>query len=248
MVEAGAEQVSEDAMLEAIMFGHEAIKQLITFQEEIISKVGKEKMEVKLLAFDPELEQAVRDFVDGDLKIAVKVIEKLARKDALDTVTNNVVQHFENLEEERIKEVKEILQKLIKEEVRRLILKDKIRPDGRASGEIRPLASQIGILPRTHGSGLFTRGQTQVLSICTLGALGDVQILDGLGTEEVKRFMHHYNFPSFSVGETRPIRSAKFLCGGCHVDQNPCLNRRFTISNSRGLCRLFHQLLPTCML
>lgn len=207
MVEAGADQVPEDVMLEAIMFGHEEIKRLIAFQEEIISKVGKEKMEVILLEVDPDLEQAVRAFAEEDLKKAVKVVEKLERNQAIDDVTAKVTEHFSDLDEERLGEVKEILHKLTKEEVRRLIVEEKIRPDGRAINEIRPLSSQIGILPRTHGSGLFTRGQTQVLSTCTLGALGDVQILDGLGTEEEKRFMHHYNFPSFSVGETGPIRA-----------------------------------------
>ncbi|PWA13550.1 polyribonucleotide nucleotidyltransferase [Pueribacillus theae] len=207
MVEAGADQVPEDVMLEAIMFGHEEIKRLITFQEEIISKVGKEKMEVTLLEVDPDLEQAVRAFAEEDLKRAVKVVEKLERNQAIDDVTAKVIEHFSDLDEERLGEVKAILQKLTKEEVRRLIIEEKIRPDGRAINEIRPLSSQIGILPRTHGSALFTRGQTQVLSTCTLGALGDVQILDGLGTEEEKRFMHHYNFPFFSVGETGPIRA-----------------------------------------
>ena len=207
MVEAGAEQVPEDVMLEAIIFGHEEIKRLIAFQEEIAAKVGKEKMEVTLYEIDPELEQAVRAFAEEELKKAVRVKEKLARQQAIDDVTEKAVEHFnEQMDEDRSEEVKEILHKLTKEEVRRLIIKEKIRPDGRAVDEIRPLSSEVGILPRTHGSGLFTRGQTQALSTCTLGALGDVQILDGLGIEEEKRFMHHYNFPAFSVGETGPMR------------------------------------------
>ncbi|MEB1810136.1 MAG: polyribonucleotide nucleotidyltransferase [Bacillaceae bacterium] len=206
MVEAGADEVSEEVMLEAIMFGHDEIKRLIAFQEEVVSKVGKEKSEVVLRELNPELEQQVRAIAESDLKQAVQVVEKHARQDAIDAVMNETVAKFEENEEVSLSEVKEILHKIVKEEVRRLITKEKIRPDGRSIDEIRALSSQVKLLPRTHGSGLFTRGQTQALSICTLGALGDVQILDGLGIEESKRFMHHYNFPQFSVGETGPIR------------------------------------------
>jgi polyribonucleotide nucleotidyltransferase len=205
MVEAGAEEVSEEAMLEAIMFGHEEIKKLIAFQEEIVSEIGKDKMEVVLHELDKDLEQEVREFVGNDVKEAVKVIEKHARQEALDAVGANLASRYED-DEEKANEAKEILHKLIKEEVRRLILKEKVRPDGRKTDEIRKLSSTVGILARTHGSGLFTRGQTQALSICTLGALGDVQVLDGLGVEESKRFMHQYNFPPFSVGETGFMR------------------------------------------
>ncbi|MFE1244458.1 polyribonucleotide nucleotidyltransferase [Fictibacillus sp. NPDC058756] len=205
MVEAGAEEVSEETMLEAIMFGHEEIKKLIAFQEEIVSEIGKEKMEIVLHELDKDLEQEVREFVGSDVKEAVKVIEKHARQEALDAVGANLASRYEE-DEEKANESKEILHKLIKEEVRRLILKEKIRPDGRKTDEIRKLSSTVGVLARTHGSGLFTRGQTQALSICTLGALGDVQVLDGLGVEESKRFMHQYNFPPFSVGETGFMR------------------------------------------
>jgi polyribonucleotide nucleotidyltransferase len=143
------------------------------------------------------------------LNKAVQVQEKHAREDAIKAVKDRVLVHYEEeTDEEKLKQIKEILNKLVKSEVRRLITEEKVRPDGRNPDEIRPLSSEVTILPRTHGSGLFTRGQTQALSICTLGALGDVQILDGLGTEESKRFMHHYNFPHFSVGETGPIRGA----------------------------------------
>ncbi|MCD8502509.1 MAG: polyribonucleotide nucleotidyltransferase [Bacillaceae bacterium] len=207
MVEAGADEVPESVMLEAIMFGHDEIKRLVAFQEEIVSKLGTiEKMEVILHQVDPEVDKLVRDLADKDLREAVQVQEKHARQEAIDLVMERTVTHFGENEEINIDEVKEILHKIVKEEVRRLITKEKIRPDGRAKDEIRPLSSKIDILPRTHGSGLFTRGQTQALSVCTLGALGDVQILDGLGIEESKRFMHHYNFPLFSVGETGPIR------------------------------------------
>lgn len=207
MVEAGANQVREEEILEAIMFGHEEVKRLVQFQEEIVKKVGKEKMEVVLREIDKELENEVIAFIGDDLKKAIQVTEKLERNQAIDDVINKTIEHFAAIDEERVDEVDEIVHKLLKKEVRELIIKEKIRPDGRKIDEIRPLSSQVSILPRTHGSGLFTRGQTQVLSTCTLGALGDVQILDGLEVEEEKRFMHHYNFPSFSVGETGPIRA-----------------------------------------
>ncbi|MGR3763908.1 polyribonucleotide nucleotidyltransferase [Rossellomorea sp. NS-SX7] len=208
MVEAGADEVPEETMLEAIMFGHEEIKRLVAFQEEIVAKVGKEKLEIKLFELDQELEAEVRSLCEEELIPAIQVQEKHAREEAISAVKNKVIAAFEEkeAEEDTLKQVKKILDKLVKNEVRRLITQDKVRPDGRKVDEIRPLSSEVGLLPRTHGSGLFTRGQTQALSICTLGALGDVQILDGLGIEESKRFMHHYNFPQFSVGETGPIR------------------------------------------
>ncbi|MBX9970536.1 polyribonucleotide nucleotidyltransferase [Priestia aryabhattai] len=208
MVEAGADEVPEEVMLEAIMFGHEQIKKLIAFQEEIVAVVGKEKVEVELYTVDADLERQVREIAEGDMNRAVQVQEKHARENAIKEVKNAVAAKFEeqDVEEEVLNQVNEILSKLVKSEVRRLITEEKVRPDGRSIDEIRPLSSETNLLPRTHGSGLFTRGQTQALSICTLGALGDVQILDGLSVEESKRFMHHYNFPSFSVGETRPMR------------------------------------------
>ena len=208
MVEAGADEVPEEIMLEAIMFGHEEIKRLISFQEQIISEVGKEKVEVVLADVDPQLEAKVRELCETEMIQAIQVQEKHAREDAIKVVKNEVLAKYEEQEvdDNVLKQVKQILDKLVKGEVRRLISEDKIRPDGRKVDEIRPLSSEVGLLPRTHGSGLFTRGQTQALSICTLGALGDVQILDGLGLEEEKRFMHHYNFPNFSVGETGPMR------------------------------------------
>jgi polyribonucleotide nucleotidyltransferase len=208
MVEAGANEVSEEVMLEAIMFGHEEIKRLIEFQEKIMAEAGKEKREVVLYELDKDLEAEVREMCEADMVTAIQVQEKHAREDAIKEVKNRVLAKFEENEatDDDMKQVKQILDKIVKGEVRRLITVEKVRPDGRKIDEIRPLSSQIGILPRTHGSGLFTRGQTQALSICTLGAMGDVQILDGLGIEEEKRFMHHYNFPQFSVGETGPIR------------------------------------------
>lgn len=208
MVEAGADEVSEEVMLEAIMYGHDEIKRLIAFQEEIAAKIGKEKMEIKLFELDKEIEAEVRGLCESDMLKAIQVQEKHAREAAIKEVKNAVIAKYEEDEtdEDKLKQVKQILDKIVKGEVRRLITEEKVRPDGRGVDEIRPLSSEVGILPRTHGSGLFTRGQTQALSICTLGAMGDVQILDGLGLEEEKRFMHHYNFPLFSVGETGPIR------------------------------------------
>ncbi|MFD3445512.1 polyribonucleotide nucleotidyltransferase [Microbacteriaceae bacterium 4G12] len=208
MVEAGAQEVPEEVMLEAIMFGHKEIQRLIAFQEEIVQAMGKEKTEVQLYELDADLEKEIREMAEQDMLAAIQVHEKHAREDAINEVKKRISAHFEENEadQDTMTQVGEVLDKIVKQEVRRLITVEKVRPDGRGVEVIRPLSSEVGKLPRTHGSGLFTRGQTQALSICTLGALGDVQILDGLGVEESKRFMHHYNFPSFSVGETRPMR------------------------------------------
>ncbi|PAE26786.1 polyribonucleotide nucleotidyltransferase [Bacillus sp. 7894-2] len=208
MVEAGAEEVPEETMLEAIMFGHEEIKRLIAFQEEIASEIGKEKMDIVLYQVDQNLEAEVRGICEKDMIQAIQVQEKHAREAAIKAVKEEITAKYEGEEadDDKLKQIRKILDKIVKAEVRRLITEDKVRPDGRGLDVIRPLSSEVDLLPRTHGSGLFTRGQTQALSICTLGALGDVQILDGLGIEEEKRFMHHYNFPNFSVGETGPIR------------------------------------------
>ena len=208
MVEAGALEVPEEVMLEAIMFGHEEIKKLVAFQEEVVAVMGKEKLEIKLYELDEELSAEIKEVCESKLNAAIQVYEKHAREEAIREVKDEVLATYVERESDdaTLKQVREILDKMVKEEVRRLITEDKVRPDGRKLDEIRPLSSETGILPRTHGSGLFTRGQTQALSIATLGALGDVQIIDGLGIEESKRFMHHYNFPQFSVGETGPIR------------------------------------------
>ncbi|MFC4557169.1 polyribonucleotide nucleotidyltransferase [Virgibacillus kekensis] len=206
MVEAGADEVPEEIMLEAIMFGHKEIIRLIEFQEEIIKAVGVEKADVTLLEVDEEISVKVQREAYEKIDSAIRVEEKHAREDAISKAKDEVLAAYEDEDDEVIKHVKATLDKMVKDGVRQLITKEKIRPDGRKADEIRPLSSKVGILPRTHGSGLFTRGQTQALSVCTLGALGDVQILDGLGLEESKRFMHHYNFPQYSVGETGPIR------------------------------------------
>ncbi len=208
MVEAGALEVPEEIMLEAIMFGHEEIKKIIAFQEQIVAEVGKEKLPVTLFEIDEAIQANIKAACETDMHDAIQTAEKHARDEAIQAVKDRVIASYEEQEadDETMKQVYNILDKMVKEEVRRQITEDKIRPDGRKLDEIRPLSSETGLLQRTHGSGLFTRGQTQALSICTLGALGDVQIIDGLGVEESKRFMHHYNFPQFSVGETGPIR------------------------------------------
>lgn len=206
MVEAGAKEVSEEIILEAIMFGHEEIKKLIAFQEQIAAEVGKAKTDIKLYELDAELTSSIKEAVETDLNTAVQINEKQARNEAIDEVKARAMAAYEESEDAVKKQAGQILDKMVKEEVRRLITDEKIRPDGRGPSEIRPLSSEVGVLNRTHGSGLFTRGQTQAMSICTLGALGDVQIIDGLGIEGTKRFMHHYNFPLFSVGETGFLR------------------------------------------
>ncbi|WP_099158144.1 polyribonucleotide nucleotidyltransferase [Virgibacillus ndiopensis] len=206
MVEAGAQEIPEEDMLEAIMFGHQEITRLVAFQEEIVAAIGQAKSDVILFEPDQELTTKVENEAKEKLVAAIQVQEKHAREDAIDAVKEEIVALYEEQEDDVVKQVKSILDKMVKEEVRRLITKEKVRPDGRKIDDIRPLSSRVGVLPRTHGSGLFTRGQTQALSICTLGALGDVQILDGLDLEESKRFMHHYNFPQYSVGATGPIR------------------------------------------
>ncbi|WEG11575.1 polyribonucleotide nucleotidyltransferase [Pullulanibacillus sp. KACC 23026] len=208
MVEAGADEVPEEVMLDAIMFGHDYIKKLVAFQEEIASEIGKPKREVVLFKPEAEIEAKIREEATEKLKEAIHIEEKKAREAAIDEVKAEVIARYESDEAyaDKIGQINEVLYKIVKEEVRRSIVVDHVRPDGRDIDEIRPLSSAVDLLPRTHGSALFTRGQTQALSICTLGALGDVQILDGLDMEESKRFMHHYNFPPFSVGEARPMR------------------------------------------
>jgi polyribonucleotide nucleotidyltransferase len=208
MVEAGSKEVSEEDMIEAIMFGHKAIKELIAFQEKIIKEIGVEKAEVTLFEIDKEIDNLVRKMAEVKIKEAVKIQEKIARNDTIAGIREEILKELAekwiaDLElENKLRQVASILDKIEREEVRRLIAEEKIRPDGRKIDELRPLSSKVDILKRTHGSALFTRGQTQALSITTLGALGEHQILDGLEVEENKRFMLHYNFPPFSVGET----------------------------------------------
>lgn len=206
MVEAGAEEIPDELMLEAILFAHEEIKKVVEFVETIAAEVGKEKIDVTLYKIDEEVEKAVREFATDKMKEAVKTVEKLERMEKMDAVKEETFAHFEDIVEEFGQDIEETLHSIIKEEVRKLIVHENIRPDNRKPDEIRPIWCDNGFIPRAHGSGLFTRGQTQVMSIATLGALGDVQILDGLDEEESKRYMHHYNFPAYSVGEARPSR------------------------------------------
>lgn len=208
MVESGAKEVSEEAMLEALMFGHRAIQEMCAFEEEVINAVGKEKMDIALLQVNPELKEEVYNKYYQTMKTAVLTEEKLAREDNIEKVKAQLKEDYaikvfgDEDAEEILKEINQLAEDLEKDVVRELITIDKIRPDGRKVDEIRPLSSETGILPRVHGSGLFTRGQTQALSICTLAPLGEHQIIDGLGVEDSKRFIHHYNFPQFSVGST----------------------------------------------
>ena len=212
MVEAGASEITEKEMLDAIFFGHEEIKRLVAFQEEIIEYLKPEKSEFVPVERDQEVEEKVTALTqEKGLKEAIQTFDKKGREDNIDAVRDEIIAEFEDEEdpdnEALLSEVNAILNDLVKEEVRRQIADEKVRPDGRKPDEIRPLESEVGLLPRAHGSGLFTRGQTQALSVLTLGALSEYQLIDGLGPEEEKRFMHHYNFPNFSVGETGPVRA-----------------------------------------
>ncbi|WP_315165814.1 polyribonucleotide nucleotidyltransferase [Metaclostridioides mangenotii] len=209
MVEAGADEVPDDVMLQAILFAHTQIKKVVEFIEGIVAEVGKEKLDIELHCVNEDIDKAVRDFATDKMSSAVKTVEKMERQEKMDLVKEETLGHFaEKIEdfEDFQSDIEEVLQSIIKEEVRKSIVHDNLRPDNRKPEEIRPIWSEIGMVPRTHGSAIFTRGQTQVLNIATLGALGDVQKLDGLDEEENKRYMHHYNFPAYSVGEARPSR------------------------------------------
>lgn len=209
MVEAGAKEVSEEDMLAALMFGHEQIKKLCAFQEEIVAACGKEKREIELYAVDETIDSEVRANFEAQIRAAVSIKEKLERYGKIDDLTDEAAEMIANKEyasekdqNNAVKQAREICRSIEADEVRRLIIEDKVRPDGRQIDEIRPLNSQVDLLPRVHGSALFTRGETQVLSTTTLGALNDNQIIDDLTVVDSKRFMHHYNFPPYCVGET----------------------------------------------
>ena len=208
MVEAGADQVSEEDMLDALMFGHAAIKKLCQWQQEIIKEIGVPKREIELYQVDPAIEKDITDRAEARLKKAISIFDKLERQDAIEAIKNEILDDYDarKYEDEKshrkvMRMVNDTLENLIAKEVRRLITDEKIRPDGRKVDEIRPLDAQVDILPRAHGSAMFTRGQTQVISVTTLGAKSDAQIIDGLTEEETRHWMHHYNFPPFSVGE-----------------------------------------------
>ncbi|WP_164121489.1 polyribonucleotide nucleotidyltransferase [Sharpea azabuensis] len=208
MVEADAKEVDEETMLKALMFGHERIKELIAFEEKIVEAVGKEKMEIPLFELDQNIVDEVTALADERMKAAISIPGKLERYDAIDALKAEVVASYEEKDfgedvdkDDYISQVKMVLDDLERNEVRRLITDEKIRPDGRKVDEIRPLNAQVDLLPRVHGSALFTRGETQVMSIVTLGALGDAQKIDGLGDDADVTWMHHYNFPPYCVGE-----------------------------------------------
>lgn len=206
MVEAAANEVSEEVILDAIMFGHEVIKQQVVLINQIREEIGKPKRNIPLHTVPADIDQAVRTYATDKLRAAVQHADKLTREGQTNAVKEETSAHFAEIYPDNGKEVNNVLAKIVKEIVRHLITKEGKRPDGRHLKEIRPITCDVGILPRTHGSGLFTRGQTQALTVTTLGPASEEQILDGLGIEESKRYMHHYNFPPYSVGETRPMR------------------------------------------
>jgi polyribonucleotide nucleotidyltransferase len=207
MVEAGAKEVSEEVMLDAIWFAHDVIKEIVAFQEKIQAEIGKPKMEVPVYVPPAEIVEDIKAFGAEKLKAALMDADKLHREEMVSQVKKEIAEVFNEKYPENGKDVAYVTQKLIKTVVRRTISVDKIRPDGRQLDEVRPVTCEVGLLPRPHGSSLFTRGQTQILNVLALAPLREVQIIDGLGVEETKRYIHHYNFPPYSVGETKPLRS-----------------------------------------
>jgi len=206
MVEAGSNEVSEEVMLNAILFAHEEIKKICDFVQGIANEIGKEKDEYYVFKPLEEVEVAVTEFASQKMKDAIKTVDKQERQDNMEKVKDETMAHFEEIFPENMKDVDEVIYSITKKEVRNMIVKDKVRPDNRAQEEIRPIWCEAGVLPRTHGSAIFTRGQTQVLSVATLAGLSEAQTIDGLDEEEERRYMHHYNFPAFSVGEARASR------------------------------------------
>mgnify|MGYP001276938009 CR=1 FL=1 len=207
MVEAGANEVPEDVILEGIMFAHEEIKKIVEFIEEVVAEVGKPKREVVLYTIPEEIDAAVREYASEKMRAAIQTPDKQERLDNMEAVEKETKEHFAEIYPDNEKDIAAVLYNITKEQVRSLILDDGIRPDNRKANEIRPIWCETGVLPRTHGSALFKRGQTQVLSVTTLGPLGEAQTIDGIGEEVEKRYMHHYNFPPYCVGEAKPLRS-----------------------------------------
>ena len=207
MVEAGAQEVPEETILDAIMFAHEEIKKIVEFIEAIVAEVGKPKMEIELYKVPEDIEAAVREYAEDKMRTAIQTYDKLERLDNMDAVEAETKEHFEEIYPDNAKDIGNVLYAITKEQVRSLILDDGIRPDNRKRTEIRPIWCDTGILPRTHGSGLFKRGQTQVLSVATLGPVGEAQTIDGITEQTEKRYMHHYNFPPYSVGEAGRMKS-----------------------------------------
>ena len=206
MVEAGAKQIPEELILEGLNYAHQEIKQIINLEKSLIEATGKPKVTVEETSLPSELVKAVDDLVRSLIKEAIRIPDKKSREDALAKIDEEVRARLSEAFPGQDLLIQEIERKVLKEETRKMILEEGIRPDGRHPEEIRPISCEVGVLPRVHGCGLFTRGQTQVLTILTLGAIGEVQIIEGLGIEEYKRYMHHYNFPPFSTGEVRPMR------------------------------------------
>ncbi|AOR23287.1 polyribonucleotide nucleotidyltransferase [Clostridium taeniosporum] len=206
MIEAGGDEIPEDTMISAIKFGFNECQTIIDFQEEAMKKFGKEKNTPELFTADEEVEKDVKAFASEMIKEAMYITDKDERNAAIDAVNEKVKEEFSEKYEDKLGDIKEVLYNMQKKVVRHMLLKDKRRPDGRAFDEIRPLGCEVGLLPRTHGTGLFTRGLTQVMTVATLGAVGDIQILDGIDETQSKRYMHHYNFPGYSVGEVKPLR------------------------------------------
>ena len=207
MVEAGAQEVPEDTILDAIMFAHEEIKKIVEFIEEIVKEDGKPKMEIELYKVPEDIEAAVREYAEDKMRAAIQTYDKMERLDNMDAVEAETKEHFEEIYPDNGKDIGNVLYTITKEQVRKMILDDGIRPDNRKRTEIRPIWCDTHVLPRTHGSGLFKRGQTQVLSVATVGPLSEAQTIDGINEQTEKRYMHHYNFPPYSVGEAGRMKS-----------------------------------------
>ncbi|WP_294156374.1 polyribonucleotide nucleotidyltransferase [uncultured Clostridium sp.] len=207
MIEAGGNEIPEDTMIEAIEFGFQECQKIIDFQEEAMAKFGKVKDEPVLYKVDEQLEKEVKDFAFDMVKDAMYIMDKDERNAAIDAVNEKIKEEFAEKYPDNMADIKEVLYTTQKKIVRNMLLNEKRRPDGRAFDEIRPLSCEVGLLPRTHGTGLFTRGLTQVMTVATLGSISEIQILDGIDETQSKRYMHHYNFPGYSVGEVKPLRS-----------------------------------------
>ena len=208
MVEAGAKEVSEKVMLDAIMFAHEEIKKQVAFQEKIVKELGIKKAQIEYETIPEEIDKAVREYANDKMDKLLEIFDRHIRNDLEDDLDREVNEHFSEIYPDNLKFVSQVLYNMKKEKVRHKILFEGIRPDGRKTNEIRPIWCEVGLLPRVHGSGVFTRGETQVLSTCTLGMLSDAQELEGLDGEEEKRYMHQYNMPGYTTGEAKPLRSA----------------------------------------
>ncbi|MGI6765705.1 MAG: polyribonucleotide nucleotidyltransferase [Lentihominibacter sp.] len=207
MVEAGAEEIPEDTMLDAIMFAHEEIKRIVEFIEQIVAEVGRPKMELELYKVPEDIDNAVRNYTENKMREAIQTFDKLERQDNMDSVEADAREYFAEIYPDNTKDINSVLYDITKEQVRKMILDEGVRPDNRKLDEVRPLWIDHGVLPRTHGTGLFKRGQTQVLSVCTLGLLSEKQTIDGITEQTEKRYMHHYNFPPYSTGEVGRMKS-----------------------------------------